>query len=157
MDDLGLKFSQHVQKRCMKRCAKNGGAPCCFLLIFCEKPEGGVQTPPAGREGAALSEGHQSTFAVSNFSLEWNDHQLVILSLDLTLTQPVVHRNAETTENFPLPFSLPPRLEARRKKAATMLSGKYADIVVNEDNTRYTSRCYRHFLLRLAHSKNDLS
>ena len=33
----------------MNSCAKNGGAPCRRFAAICEKPEGGVQTPPARR------------------------------------------------------------------------------------------------------------
>ena len=40
LGDLGLKFSQHMRKRCMIRCAKNGNL---------EKTGGGLNNPPSGR------------------------------------------------------------------------------------------------------------
>ena len=50
--DLGLKFSQYVRKRCMIRCAKNGGAARrCFLTIWKKNGRGGLNTPPQQGEG----------------------------------------------------------------------------------------------------------
>ena len=50
--DLGLKFLQHVRKRCMIRCAKNDGAARRRFWTIWKKPEGGrfsTTPPPAGR------------------------------------------------------------------------------------------------------------
>ena len=48
--DLSLKFSQHVRKRCMIRCVKNGAAARRRFWTIWKKPEGGSQQPPpAGR------------------------------------------------------------------------------------------------------------
>ena len=54
--DMGLNFSQHVRKRCMIRCARNGGLrTAVFVKIW--KNRGGFSTtppPPAGRRLIAL-------------------------------------------------------------------------------------------------------
>ena len=46
--DLGLNLSQNVRKRCLNRCAKNGGAERRRFCNICEKPEG-ASIPPARR------------------------------------------------------------------------------------------------------------
>ena len=51
LSDLGPKFSQSMQKRCMNSCTKNGGAPRGRFPAICEKPEWGCSNTPS-RPGA---------------------------------------------------------------------------------------------------------